>query len=137
MATFSERISFLRLKSNLSLRQLSKLTGISSSALHSYEVGKREASYKSLEALSDVFNCDIDYLLGKTDIKNSVANAYAVECLYDLCYTANNKEKILPTAESETLTEGERMLLELFRKVPESDQQMVLGMIRVALSKQE
>ena len=35
--------------------------------------------------------------------------------------------------ERDTLTDGEKMLLELFRLVPEKDQQMVLEMIRVAL----
>lgn len=35
----------------------------------------------------------------------------------------------------QTLTEGESMLLDLFRRVPESEQQMVLDMIRVALNK--
>lgn len=32
-----------------------------------------------------------------------------------------------------SITEGEQMLLDLFRKVPESQQQMVLQMIKVAL----
>ena len=36
----------------------------------------------------------------------------------------------------QTLTEGEEMLLELFRKVPDEDKQMVLNMVRVALNKQ-
>lgn len=35
------------------------------------------------------------------------------------------------------LTEGEQMLLDLFRLVPEDKQQMVIQMIRVALGKQE
>lgn len=35
----------------------------------------------------------------------------------------------------QTLTEGEELLLDLFRRVPESEQQMVLDMIRVALNK--
>ena len=35
--------------------------------------------------------------------------------------------------ERDALTDGEKMLLELFRLVPEKDQQMVLEMIRVAL----
>lgn len=41
--------------------------------------------------------------------------------------------KTLP--QPQTLTEGENMLLDLFRRVPESEQQMVLDMIRVALNK--
>ena len=35
------------------------------------------------------------------------------------------------------LTEGEKVLLDLFRKVPEESQQMVLQMIRAALGSQE
>lgn len=81
MPKFGEIVERLRLEMNLSLRQLSKLTGISPSAIHSYECGKREPSYKSLEALSDVFNCDIDYLLGKTDVKNKVANSLGFSSL--------------------------------------------------------
>lgn len=41
--------------------------------------------------------------------------------------------KTLP--QPQTLTEGESMLLDLFRRVPENEQQMVLDMIRVALNK--
>ena len=35
------------------------------------------------------------------------------------------------------LTEGERFLIDLFRRVPEENQQMVLKMIRAALGSQE
>jgi transcriptional regulator with XRE-family HTH domain len=42
-----------------------------------------------------------------------------------------DEEKNAP--EEPKLTEGEKMLLELFRLVPEEKQQMVLEMIRVAL----
>ena len=35
------------------------------------------------------------------------------------------------------LTEGEKLLLDLFRKVPEDQQRLVLQMIRVALGSQE
>ncbi len=39
--------------------------------------------------------------------------------------------------EEPKLTEGEEMLLNLFRKIPEDKQQLVLQMIRVALGNQE
>lgn len=38
-------------------------------------------------------------------------------------------------SEDMDLSEGEKMLLDLFRQVPEDQQQLVLGMIRVALNK--
>jgi transcriptional regulator with XRE-family HTH domain len=41
------------------------------------------------------------------------------------------EEKNIPT--EETLTDGEKVLLQLFRQVPEEDQRMLLDMIKVAL----
>ena len=38
------------------------------------------------------------------------------------------------TPEEQKLTEGEELLLNLFRQIPEDQQQLVLGMIRVALN---
>ena len=136
MSVFSERVKSLRLGMNLSLRQLSSLTDISPSAIHAYEVGKREASYQSLDALSDVFNCDINYLLGKTDIKNSAANTLGHNTLYE----AHQMDLPLfakKSPEEPKLTEGEALLLELFRQVPAEQQNLVLDMIRVALGKKE
>ena len=45
------------------------------------------------------------------------------------------EEKISP--EEPKLSEGEKMLLNLFRQVPEEQQQLVLGMIRAALGTKE
>ena len=45
------------------------------------------------------------------------------------------EDKKTPSAEE--LTEGEKMLLDLFRQVPESQQQLVLQMISVALKSKE
>ena len=108
MSKFSERVR--------SLRQLSKLTDISPSAIHSYEVGKREASHQSLEALSDVFNCDIDYLLGKTDIKNSVANSLGYESLYD-AYLAGALGDF--PLSSPPISENRQKLIDWAQQVPE------------------
>ena len=46
------------------------------------------------------------------------------------------EDKTSPSTEI-SLTEGEQMLIDLFRRVPESKQQMVLQMIRVALNTSE
>lgn len=86
MSLFSERLKALRLEKNLSLRQLSKLTGISSSAIHSYEVESRNPGKEALEAFSDVFNVDIDYIVGKSDIPNQ-ATIDAGGRLSDLYFT--------------------------------------------------
>ena len=104
MTPFMQRVKALREEKNLSLRQLAQLTNISHSSISAYEKGRREPSFDSLEALSDVFNCDIDYLLGRTDIRNKEANALGYNTLYD-AYRENSPEELV-------LSEGERLLLE-------------------------
>lgn len=40
---------------------------VSASAIGMWEQGRREPDFETLEAISDYFNVDIDYLLGKSD----------------------------------------------------------------------
>lgn len=70
MASFAERLRQLREEHNWSTRQLSKLTGISHSAITYYEMGERNPKREALEAIADTFNVDMDYLLGNSDIRN-------------------------------------------------------------------
>ena len=123
MSTFSERVKDLRLSSNLSLRQLSKLTNISHSAISAYETGKREPSFESIEALCDVFCCDIDYLLGRSDIKCAVLHGTGYNNLYeaqkngfdfDLQLFSENK-----SPSNDKLSEEDLEILELIKQVPE------------------
>ena len=48
-----------------------------------------------------------------------------------------NEEDKSASPSEPNLTEGEKVLLDLFRRVPEDKQQLVLQMIRVALGNQE
>ena len=123
MTAFMQRVKALREEKNLSLRQLAQLTNISHSSISAYEKGRREPSFDSLEALSDVFNCDIDYLLGRTDIRNKEANNLGYNSLYE-AYKENSPEELV-------LSEGERLLLELFRQIPVEQQNVFLEMGRV------
>lgn len=155
MASFSERIKELRLSSNLSLRQLSKLTNISHSAISAYEKGKREPSFESIEALCDVFNCDIDYLLGRSDIKCALLHGTGYNTLYE-AYKNGIDIDSLPLKESPSTEydEGEQLMIELYRgaspevrelvisilteveSYPEESRKMLLGMVRGAFEKQ-
>lgn len=63
----SSRIKELRLNNDMTMLQLSKLLNIGESTISLYESGKRQPSYDILNKMSELFNCSIDYLLGKTD----------------------------------------------------------------------
>lgn len=125
MASFSNRLKRLRNEYNYSLRQLSALTNISASALHSYEIGNRNPKREALEALSDVFNCDMDYLEGKSDIRNSVANALGYNSLAEAYY--GNKQNPTPT-EGE-LDEGEKTWLDLYHRISEDSRDMLVKLV--------
>lgn len=70
MSFFGQRLKDLRLSENLTMEQLGAKLGLSKSAVNMYERGEREPGFENLETIADFFNVDIDYLLGKSDIKN-------------------------------------------------------------------
>ena len=114
MSTRSERIKLLIEQSGKSYQELEKTTGIKKSSLQRYASGvTTKIPLDVIEKLSNAFHVSQEYLMG---------------------WSENTKKASLDKVE---LTEGEQMLLDLFRLVPEDKQQMVLQMIRVALGKKE
>lgn len=69
--TFGVVLKSLREERHLSQRQLADNLKIAYSTVGMYESGQREPSYEMLENIADYFNVDMNYLLGKSIIKNS------------------------------------------------------------------
>ena len=114
MSIRSERIKALIEQSKRSYQELEKLTGIKKSSLQRYASGvTTKIPLDVIEKLSIAFNVSQEYLMGWDD----------------------NSEKSLPT--EETLTDGEKMVLELFRKIPVDRQAEALELLRVALRMQK
>ena len=112
---FAERLKDTRKKHNISARELAEVVGINKSTIHRYETGDFQSIKNSvLEKIAEYLNVNPDYLIGATDNKHTVKEA----------------EDLLSS-----ITDGEKMLLELFRQVPAESQQMVLDMIRIALKR--
>ena len=111
MSTRSERIKALVEESNMSYQDLEKLTGIKKSSLQRYASGvTTKIPLDVIEKLSAAFNVSQEYLMGWDEKKDSPSDP--------------------------ELTEGEKILLDLFRRVPEDKQQLVLQIIRAALGSQ-
>ena len=71
MPKFSDRLKQLRTEYGFSQQTLAdKLGCISKSSINMYERGEREPGLELLEAIADLFNVDMDFLLGKSDIQN-------------------------------------------------------------------
>lgn len=112
MTTRSERIKLLVERSGKSYQDLEKITGIKKSSLQRYASGATaKIPLSVIEQLSKSFGVSQEYLMGWQEKENS--------------------------PEEPKLTEGEALLLELFRQVPAEQQNLVLDMIRVALGKKE
>ena len=70
MAEIKDRIVSLRNEKNITQSQLAEELNISPSAIGMHEQGRRKPSYELLEEICDYFNVDMDYLMGRSDIKN-------------------------------------------------------------------
>ena len=64
------RIKQLREELKLNQEELAKKLNISPSTIAMYETNRRQPNYDILENLSNIFNCSLDYLLGKSNIRN-------------------------------------------------------------------
>ena len=106
-----------RIRKALSIRgmkqaELCQITKIPKSAISQYISGAFEPKQDRIYLIAKTLNVSEAWLMG-----------------FDV---PMEREKIIPSEKSD-LNEGEEKLLELFRRVPEDQQQLVLGMIRAAL----
>ena len=112
MSVRSERIKALIERSGMSYQELEKVTGIKKSSLQRYASGvTTKIPLDVIEKLANTFHVTQAYLMGWDEKENS--------------------------SDERQLTEGEKMLLELFNRIPEDQQHLVLQMIRAALGSQE
>ncbi len=112
MLTLYERLCYLCKQKGISGGKMCSDLGLSRSVMTDLKSGRKKGfSAEIAQKIAIYFGVSVAYLLGEETEESS-------------------ETKKSPSVE---LTEGERMLLELFRKVPENQQQMVLQMISVAL----
>lgn len=65
------RIKILREELGLKQEELAKQLSVSPSTIGMYEINKREPNNELIIKLANFFNVSIDYLLGKTDVRNT------------------------------------------------------------------
>ena len=109
MSVQSDRIRSEMLRNSLTLIEIEQRTGIKKSSMQRYVSGQTgKIPMSAIEKLANLFGVSGAYLMGWDEKKDSPSEPI--------------------------LTEGESMLLELFRRVPEDKQEIVLQMIRAALN---
>lgn len=66
MSNFETVLKALRISSGMTQGDLAKQLKVSRSTIGMYESGQRNPDPNTLEAIADIFNVDVDYLLGRT-----------------------------------------------------------------------
>ncbi len=113
MSTVGDRILVMRKQVGLTQEELAKKMGYKSkSTINKIELGINDIPQSKILQFAEVLGTTPAHLMGWDE-----------------------EEKTSPNELQ--LTEGEKMLLDLFRRVPEAEQPMLLRMIRAALGSQE
>ena len=99
---------------NMTQSELCRRTKIATSAMSEYIKGLYDPKQDKIYIMAQALNVDPVWLMG-----------------FDVPMEKENK-KISPN-EDGSLTEGEKVMLDLFRQIPEDQQPVVLAMIRAAL----
>ena len=74
---FAQRLKQLRAENKITQVQLAEKLGVSKGPVAMWETDKRNPSFEVLDALSDIFDRRIDYLLGYSDDASSVRESEA------------------------------------------------------------
>ena len=108
----AQRIKALRQEKGLTLEQVADVVGVGKSTVRKWETGMiANMKRDKIADLAKALGTTPAYLMGWDEKESSPSEPQ--------------------------LTEGEKVLLDLFNRVPEDKQQMVLQMIRAALGSQE
>ena len=111
----AQRIRELRQSKNLTLEQVADVVGVGKSTVRKWETGMiANMRRDKIAALAKALGTTPAYLMG---------------------WEEEQSEKSSP--DERPLNEGEKTLLDLFNRVPEDQQQLVLQMIRAALGSRE
>jgi transcriptional regulator with XRE-family HTH domain len=112
----AQRIKALRQEKGLTLEQVADVVGVGKSTVRKWETGM-------------IANMRRDKIA-------DLAKALGTTPAYLMGWTEDQAKNEISPSEPE-LTEGEKLMLELFRKIPEDKQSEALDLLRVALKMQQ
>ena len=108
MGNFAAVLKYLRTRQGMTQEQLASMLNVSRSRIGMYETGSREPDLETCEAIADIFNVDMDFLMGRTNIerKDPISppseigwNDFTYALFHETkALTPENKEKLLEMA---------------------------------------
>ncbi|MDU1031901.1 helix-turn-helix transcriptional regulator [Clostridium sp.] len=86
MITLADRLKELRKSNKLTQSELGKILGVGKTTISMYETGNSTPNDEIKLKISEYFNISVDYLLGKTNIKNHNNNEETIALHSDYDY---------------------------------------------------
>lgn len=128
MATFGERFKQLRLEKRLTQEKLAEMFETKKASISRYENDVNIPEIETLKKFADFFNVSIDYILGRTEIRN---NADAItEAL-------NGDPELLVFWEELKDRENLQLLFKQVRNLNDKDIKQVLKIIKAIEDEEE
>lgn len=92
---FANRIKTLRENIGLTQIELAKQFNITSRTISQYERGLRTPDFSLLNQFANYFDVSVDYLLGRTNVKNTKNDSPYNELIYKIdSLSADNKKRL-------------------------------------------
>lgn len=79
-----KNLKTLRMEKGMSQQEFAEAIHASQNTVSQWENGTRKPAYDIVETLADFFNVSIDYLLGKSDLRNPLDIPEHIEGIADL-----------------------------------------------------
>lgn len=112
MAELKEILKELRNEKNMSQAELAEELSCGLSTVASWETGNRFPRKQYMEQIADIFNVDIDYLYGRTDLRQSI-------------HFDNDGNMMVH------LSEKEYRMIKAYRQADSIDKEMVLRILKI------
>lgn len=118
MAKFNEMLRYLRQRAGYSQQDLADILKISKSTIGMYEQGRRSPDYETLERIADIFNVDMNFLMGGKSDDSTPDYYYDDEAMRAAEFLHKNPEyKVLMDASRKIRPEDIRFITEMIDRM--------------------
>ena len=133
MAIFAERLRELRSEKKMTMKELGDKLALTEQAISMYERNERRPNFEKLEEIADFFNVDMNYLLGKSDIKNSYqlkTDIYGINKQEMIDYLNRTNPELIETYKHITDNENLSLLFDAAKDLTPEDLAPILAIIK-------
>ena len=129
------RLKDLRYQKEITQEELGKVLNKTKNNISQYETGKRQPDNETLIKISEYFQVSLDYLLGKTDIKNFTSDDELKKLIMQSNINDNDLYKTLLSLKQK-LNSNNKMFIS-GNELPEAHKDMLLSVINVLLTQNQ